>query len=69
MGTFQFIDVKKTADKMAKILFHYSSKDMQVFFRKALSNIIDFWKKIDLEKLMREVDLWFDFIAFIIINS
>jgi len=57
MGSFQFIDVKKTADEMARILFHYSSKDMQVFVRKTLRNIIDFWKKIDREKLMREVDM------------
>jgi len=42
---------------MAKILFQYQSKDMKVFYRKSLRNIIDFWKKINREKLMREVDL------------
>ncbi len=47
---------------MAKILFQYQSKDMKVFYRKSLSNIIDFWKKIDREKLLIDVDVWLFYI-------
>ena len=57
LGTFQFVNAKKTAESMSKILFQYKSRDMKVFFRKTLGNILDFWKKFHKKKVMREVDV------------
>jgi hypothetical protein len=43
--------VEKTANEMKKILFGYTAADLQVFYKKVFRNMVDFWRKTDMEKL------------------
>ena len=43
--------MEKTANEMKKILFGYTAADLQVFYKKVFRNMVDFWRKTDLEKV------------------
>jgi hypothetical protein len=46
MATFQFTNVEKTAQEMAKIFFSYQTQALQVFFKTVFRNMTDFWKGV-----------------------
>jgi hypothetical protein len=52
LSSYQYINVKETADKILKILFNYKSLDIKVFFKQVFRNILDFWDDIKVRKCL-----------------
>ena len=51
LGTYQFDNTKDTAEEMAKILFAYKPYQVKAFYKKVFRNILDFWRKTNMEKV------------------
>jgi hypothetical protein len=40
--------------KIIELMFSYSSERMMSFYRKTLSNMLEFWTKLDKEELFKD---------------
>ncbi len=52
LGMHQFESAEGTADAMARILFAYKPHEIKAFYKQVLHNIVDFWKKTDVQKVL-----------------
>ena len=51
---FIFKNKEELTEKIVDLLFSYDSARMMSFYRKTLSNMLEFWAKLDRERLFND---------------
>ena len=49
---FLFTKKEELAEKIIELMFSYTTARMMSFYRKTLSNMMEFWTKLDLSSLL-----------------